>query len=96
MDMPKEIFYEDPTVDESDEIETFLREVHANKVPAQREGYRGPLKRFAAKVNDMGWRFYAMILPLVLSLVAFCFAKPADEDQFANSDQGEMRLKKER
>jgi len=80
MDMPKEVFYEDRSVDEPDELETFLRQVHAGKVPAQREGYQGSVKRFVAKVNDMGWRFYAMALPLVLSLLAFCLTKPADDD----------------
>jgi hypothetical protein len=79
MDMPKEVFYEDVAVDEQDEMETFLRQVHANKIPAQREGYQGTVKRFMAKINDMGWRFYAMMLPLVLSLIAFCISKPADE-----------------
>ena len=54
-DMPNEIFYEDIEVDEEDEIETFLREIHAGRVPVQHSnrGLSGTLSRFWGKLKSM-------------------------------------------
>jgi protein disulfide-isomerase-like protein len=80
LDHPTEVFYEDPTVDEGDEMETFLAEVFAGVVPAQREGMKGTLNRFVGKVQAMGWRFYLMLIPFVIMLASACFVKPNDHD----------------
>ena len=52
-DMPSELFYEDREVDEVDEVETFLRDVHAGKVPEQHSdrGINGTLSRFLGRIK---------------------------------------------
>jgi len=51
LDMPGEKFWEDPTVDEADEIDTFLRDVHGGRVKAQKEGIQGTWNRLVKKVG---------------------------------------------
>jgi len=81
LDHPGEVFYEDPSVDEGDEIETFLQEVYQGLVPAQREGMKGTINRFIGKVQSMGWRFYLMPVPFLMLLVSACCLKPNDLDR---------------
>ena len=52
-DIPSELFYEDREVDEVDEVETFLRDVHAGKVPEQHSdrGINGTLSRFLGRIK---------------------------------------------
>ena len=78
LDSPKEIFYSDPSVDEVDEMTTFLSEVFEGKVPAQREGMKGSVNRFIAKVKSMGWRFYVMLLPFVGLVISACLISPSE------------------
>ena len=76
--MPNEVFYEDPEVNEGDEIESFLREVSEGKVKAQREGMGSTVTRFWRKMQHMGPGAWLMALPVVLLLGAW-FMAPADE-----------------
>jgi hypothetical protein len=73
LDMPKEIFFEDPSVDESDEMDTFLHEVFEGKIQAQKEGMRGTVNRFFSKIKSMGWRFYLMAIPFLLAIFGALF-----------------------
>lgn len=85
VDAPKELFYEDQEVDELDEMATFLRQVAAGQVPAQKEntgGWQGAAWRFYYKVRALGWRAGLVAVPLVALVVAACVAKPEDEDPY--------------
>mmetsp|Transcript_97977 Transcript_97977/g.280285 ORF Transcript_97977/g.280285 Transcript_97977/m.280285 type:complete len:408 (-) Transcript_97977:187-1410(-) len=79
LDMPGEKFWEDPTVDEADEIDTFLRDVHGGRVKAQKEGIQGTWNRLVKKVKSMGPMSGLLVVPVILLLMAF-FMSPADED----------------
>lgn len=82
LDAPSEIFYEDSSVDEVDEIETFLHEVWEGKVPAQREGIKGSLTRLTQKVKSMGFTFWLGFAALVLCIFGACFIGPSDKSKY--------------
>jgi hypothetical protein len=83
LDMPKEVFFEDPSVDELDEIDTFLHEVYDGKIPAQKEGMKGSMNRFFSKITSMGWRFYLLAVPFIIALIgAFVVPTSTDKDKY--------------
>jgi hypothetical protein len=76
VDAPAEKFYEDSSVDELDEIDTFLREVTDGKVPAQKEGLKSSFSRFFEKAKAMGFKFYLMLLPCLIFPILACSVSP--------------------
>ena len=62
LDMPKESFYEDPEVDEIDEIETFLVDIAAGKVSGDCDGLvtMVMLSRARLVIRDACWGMFTL------------------------------------
>jgi len=78
LDKGGERFYEDPEVNEADEIETFLQQVFAGAIPAQREGVKGTLNRYWKRFKALGPSGMLLVLPFLLLILA-CVLTPGDD-----------------
>lgn len=95
LDAPNSKFYEDPKVDEADELETYLTDVAAGKVQAQREGMWGLPGRALKLANQYApWSYlFVAANALVLGYVLYCICTGCccgdDDDEFEEEDDKE-------
>jgi thiol-disulfide isomerase/thioredoxin len=98
LDGPASVFYEDPEVDEQDEVETFLADVVAGRVPAQREGMGGLPGRISSMLSrhyPLSLLFAVPPLLLIVALVQCCLAQEEEEDDDDEEEEEEEDEKKE-
>ena len=94
LNAPESTFYEDvATVDEEDEIETFLNDVVAGKVQAQREGFAGLPGRLLDAMQQYAPYSYIFIGGNVLVLgylLYLCCWSPSVEDELEARAAGDL------
>ena len=93
LDGPASVFYEGGAeVDEQDEVETFLADVVAGRVPAQREGMGGLPGRISSMLSrhyPLSLLFAVPPLLLIVALVQCCLAQEEEEDDDEEEEEEE-------
>ena len=97
MDAPASKFYEDPEVDEIDEIESFLKEISDGRVRAQHEGIYGmPERGLKLFMKWLPWSAFAGVIGLAflyMFLKLLCCDDDYSEAETVN-DKGVAQAKK--
>jgi len=81
LDYQSKSFFEDPEVDEFEEIETFLKDINSGKVPAHREGLTALPSKMWNKLVDAYPYSLLFLIPIVMLIWAFWMDSEEEEEK---------------